>query len=161
MSRQYSKLGSEKTQPAAIYPHVYCLIVIQFIVQYKSSPYLSSQSFAYWGSWWVMTLASGTFWSDKYPPFTMVENGKEHRQNSKLINHFPTSEGVSEVSEQANEWAVRANERMDERMAQYFSLYFWLLSTIVPLLFFYATSHLYKKVCPSVHTSACPSIHSR
>ena len=28
---------------------------------------------------------------------------KKHRQNSNLINHFPTSEGVSEVSERANE----------------------------------------------------------
>ena len=36
---------------------------------------------------------------------TMVENGKKHRQNSHLIIHFPTSEGVSEVSERANEWA--------------------------------------------------------
>ena len=30
--------------------------------------------------------------------FTMVENGKKHRQNSRLIIHVPTSEGVSEVS---------------------------------------------------------------
>ena len=37
------------------------------------------------------------------PMGTMVENGKKHRQNSHLINHFPTSEGVSEVSERANE----------------------------------------------------------
>ena len=65
--------------------------------------------------------------------FTMVENGKKHRQNSNLINQFPTSEGVSEVSERANEWAVRANERMDERVAQYYSLYSWLFSTIVLL----------------------------
>ena len=28
---------------------------------------------------------------------------KKHRQNSNLINHFPTSEGVSELSERANE----------------------------------------------------------
>ena len=28
----------------------------------------------------------------------MVENRKKHRQNSHLITHFPTSEGVSEVS---------------------------------------------------------------
>ena len=50
------------------------------------------------------------------------------------------SEGVSEVSErvsaaeraseassaeQANEWAVQANKRMDKRVAQYFSLYLW------------------------------------
>ena len=34
---------------------------------------------------------------------TMVENGKKHRQNSHLIIHFPTSEGVSEVSERASE----------------------------------------------------------
>ena len=34
---------------------------------------------------------------------TMVENRKKHRQNSHLIIHFPTSEGVSEVSERANE----------------------------------------------------------
>ena len=33
----------------------------------------------------------------------MVENGKKHRQNSHLIIRFPTSEGVSEVSERANE----------------------------------------------------------
>ena len=37
------------------------------------------------------------------PPCTMVENGKKHRQNSHLINHCPTSEGVSEVSKRANE----------------------------------------------------------
>ena len=36
--------------------------------------------------------------------FTMVENvKKKHRQNSHLIIHCPTSEGVSEVSERANE----------------------------------------------------------
>ena len=42
-------------------------------------------------------------------------------------------EGASEASslEQANESAVRANERTDERVAQYYSLYSWLLSTIV------------------------------
>ena len=34
---------------------------------------------------------------------TMVENRKKHRQNSHPIIHFPTSEGVSEVSERANE----------------------------------------------------------
>ena len=34
---------------------------------------------------------------------TMVENRKKHRQNSNLIIPFPTSEGVSEVSERANE----------------------------------------------------------
>ena len=34
---------------------------------------------------------------------TMVKNRKKHRQNSHLIIHFPTSEGVSEVSERANE----------------------------------------------------------
>ena len=33
----------------------------------------------------------------------MVENGKKHRQNSNLIIHCPMSEGVSEVSERANE----------------------------------------------------------
>ena len=33
--------------------------------------------------------------------------------------------------EQANEWAVWPSERTDERSAQYFSLYSWLLSTIV------------------------------
>ena len=34
---------------------------------------------------------------------TMVENGKKHRQNSHPIIHCPTREGVSEVSERANE----------------------------------------------------------
>ena len=58
---------------------------------------------------------------------TMIENRKKHRQNSHPIIHYPTSEGVSEVSErvsaaegaseasspeQANKWASeRANER--------------------------------------------------
>ena len=28
--------------------------------------------------------------------------GKKHRMNSHLINHCPTNEGVSEVSERAN-----------------------------------------------------------
>ena len=40
-------------------------------------------------------------------PCTMVEDGKKHRQNSHLIIHFLTNEGVSEVSERANEWAQR------------------------------------------------------
>jgi len=38
---------------------------------------------------------------------TMVENRKKHRQNRYSIIHCPTSEGVSEVSERANEWAQR------------------------------------------------------
>ena len=33
--------------------------------------------------------------------YTMVENGKKNRQNSHLIIHCPTSEGVSEVSERS------------------------------------------------------------
>ena len=37
-----------------------------------------------------------------FPPFTMVENRKKHRQNSHPIIHCPMSEGVSKVSEQAN-----------------------------------------------------------
>ena len=61
----------------------------------------------------------------------MVENGTKHRQNSHLIIHCPTSKGVSEVSEQANEWAVRANERTDEQVVQYFHLYSFLFLTIV------------------------------
>ena len=55
-----------------------------------------------------------------------------------MVIHFPTSKGVSEVSErvsavecasgaeQANERVVRANERTDEQVAHYFSLYSWL-----------------------------------
>ena len=77
----------------------------------------------------------------------MVQNRKKkHNIDSHLVMDCPTSEGVSEVSkrvsaakgaseasspEQANEWAVRANERTDKRVAQYYSLYSWLLSTIV------------------------------
>ena len=43
------------------------------------------------------------------------------------------AEGASEASspEQANEWAVRANEWTDERVAQYFSLYSCLFQTTV------------------------------
>ena len=60
----------------------------------------------------------------------MVQNRKKHWKNSHLIIHFPTSEGVSEVSaaertseasraEQANEWAVQANEQMDKRVTHW------------------------------------------
>ena len=59
---------------------------------------------------------------------TMVENRKKHRQNSNLINHFPTS---NRVSERANEWAVRAKERTDERVAQHLRLYSCLFQTTV------------------------------
>ena len=43
------------------------------------------------------------------------------------------AEGASEASspEQANEWAVRANERMDERVTQYLRLDSWLIQTTV------------------------------
>ena len=34
---------------------------------------------------------------------TMVENREKHRQNSHPIIHCPTNEGVSKVSERANE----------------------------------------------------------
>ena len=34
---------------------------------------------------------------------TMGQNRKKHRINSHLIIHFPTSSGVSEVSEQAKQ----------------------------------------------------------
>ena len=45
--------------------------------------------------------------------------------------HFPTSEGVCEASERANEWAVRANERTDERVGQYLRLDSCLFQTTV------------------------------
>ena len=51
--------------------------------------------------------------------------------NSHLIIHNLTSEGESEVSKQANEWAVQANERKDEQLAQYSNLYSWLFWTTV------------------------------
>ena len=62
--------------------------------------------------------------------------------NSHLIILFPTSKGLSEVSERVsaaeraseasraewtNEWAVWENEQTDERVAQYSDLYSWLL----------------------------------
>ena len=67
--------------------------------------------------------------------YTMVENRKKLRHNSHPIIHFPTSEGVSEVSE-------RANGRTDERVAQYCSLYFWLFLTIVLLSPPFNISHI-------------------
>ena len=48
---------------------------------------------------------------------TMVENRKKHKQNSHPIIHFPTSQGVSQVSEQASGAsgrAVRASEWTSE-----------------------------------------------
>ena len=38
----------------------------------------------------------------------MGQKRKKHRINSHPINHCPMSEGVSEVSEQANKWAQRS-----------------------------------------------------
>ena len=48
---------------------------------------------------------------DSFSLCTMVENRKKHRENSHPIIHFPTSEGVSEVSERvsAAEGAREAN----------------------------------------------------
>ena len=56
----------------------------------------------------------------------MGQNRKKLRKNSHLIIHFPTSEGVSKVSERANEWAQRRarakravrSERTSERCEQ-------------------------------------------
>ena len=67
----------------------------------------------------------------KNPSCTMVENRKRHRQNSHPIIQCPTSEGVSEVSKRANEWAQlrvrakwavrckRTSERMSERTSEW------------------------------------------
>ena len=54
--------------------------------------------------------------------YTMVENGKKHRQNSHLIIHCPTSEGVSEVSEQTS-----------ERTSEWPSIYVPILGYSAPL----------------------------
>ena len=76
----------------------------------------------------------------------MGQNRKKHRINGHPIIHFPTSEGVSKVSEwvsaaegaskasgpeQANEWAVQAKDRTDERVAQNLHLCSFLFSTTV------------------------------
>ena len=77
---------------------------------------------------------------------TMVQNGNKSK-NSHLIIHFPTSLRMSEwaskwvsavkrtskvsSAEQANEWAVRANERTDERVTQYLRPESWLFCPIV------------------------------
>ena len=55
-------------------------------------------------------------------PPTMGQKRRKHRINSHLINHCPTSEGVSEVSERANEWAqwrVQASERCERTSEQW------------------------------------------
>ena len=44
-------------------------------------------------------LTARTSDAEKKQERTMVENRKKHSQNSQLINHCPTSEAVSEVSE--------------------------------------------------------------
>ena len=51
----------------------------------------------------LQTLILSPQGRDLLPLYTMVENGQKHRQNGYLIIHFPTSEGVSEVSERGNE----------------------------------------------------------
>ena len=58
-----------------------------------------------------------------------------NKPSNNLLSHKRVSaaEGVSKVSspEQANEWAVRANERTDERVARYLHLCSFLFLTIV------------------------------
>ena len=78
---------------------------------------------------------------------TVVENGKKHRQNIHLINHFPPSEGVSEVSKRVNEWARRRawakramrSKRMCERTSETTSewpstlcVYSWIIRPTLP-----------------------------
>ena len=62
------------------------------------------------------------------------EGGSE--QSERASERVSAAEGASEVSsaEQSNEWAVRANKQTDDQVAQYYSLYSWLLSTIVTWL---------------------------
>ena len=43
---------------------------------------------------------------------TMGQNREKHRINSHLINHGPTSKGVSEVIEQRSEQSERVRERV-------------------------------------------------
>ena len=68
---------------------------------------------------------------------TMVENVKKHRQISHLIIHFPTSEGVSEVSERANEWAqqrARAKRAVrSKQTSEYFNE--WILQSVFLAVF--------------------------
>ena len=54
------------------------------------------------------------------------------------------AEGASEASspEQANEWAVRANERTDERVAQYLRLDSCLFQTIVRRFYVFTQSFI-------------------
>ena len=52
----------------------------------------------------------------------MVQNTKENKINNHPNIHYPTSEGVSELSEQANECAMQVNEQTDERVAQFASI---------------------------------------
>ena len=45
----------------------------------------------------------------------MFENREKHRQNSHLINHCPTSEGMSEVSKGVSKVSERANKWAQQR----------------------------------------------
>ena len=55
-------------------------------------------------TWAVLSLA--LHW--KMKECTMVQNRKKNREKSHLILYSPKSEGVSEVSEQANKWVQRS-----------------------------------------------------
>ena len=75
---------------------------------YQSIPHLSSFRLLFWRDQRLQPnhedSGTITLWRRRS---TMVKNRKKHRQNSHPIIHCPTSEGVSEVSERANEWAQR------------------------------------------------------
>ena len=63
-------------------------------------------------------------------PLSLKRGSERSERASEWVS---TAEGASEASspEQANEWAVRANERTDERVAQYLRIDSCLFQTIV------------------------------
>ena len=76
---------------------------------------------------WIMLLWLCSDLGLNYCPVLPQHYGTKPGHFETSLIHFPTSEGVSEVSE----WAVRANERTDERVAQYLRLHSCLFQTTV------------------------------
>ena len=74
---------------------------------------------------------------DKTRSFWDIKNSLSHERGSErsewASERVSAAEGASEASspEQANEWAVRANEQTDERVAQYLLLFSCLFHTTV------------------------------
>ena len=83
---------------------------------------------------------------------------KKSKQASQRVSAAERATKASST-EQAHEWAVHANERIDEQVAQYFSLYFWLFWPTVQCLLACRLSDEYLIFLPSLDSRFLSLFH--